>query len=95
MLHYRNDPFYRNKNSVVARQNKLDTVSQPSVDNKCLETPRWTMSPVDLEGFPQLWIDEIDSISELLKPLKQNPQSMHHIEDPGMTSVATAPSPEY
>lgn len=48
---------------------------------------RWT-----LEGFIHHWISEIDSISEQLKPLEQNPLSRPQIRDPGM-ALGTIPHP--
>lgn len=40
-----------------------------------------------LEALPSLDPHKIDRISELSKPLKQNPRSLLLFEDPGMTSV--------
>lgn len=77
------------------RQNKLGNSPNPGMtpniwtngDFRINCVTQWT-----LEGFLHPWISEIDIISELSKPLKQNPQNMLLVRDLRLILGGCSPS---
>lgn len=87
------DTWYCNRGR---RAKQIDQPPQASIGSKYLGYGDYKIECVSqwtLEKCQCPWSSEINSIAELSKPQKQNPRSMFHTGNPGMTSGGSSPSP--